>query len=35
MDNDHDTFEPYSLTEFTGDYFGTYNEEDFEWPVVH
>ncbi|KAG1785030.1 uncharacterized protein HD556DRAFT_1451117 [Suillus plorans] len=42
MDNDHgpthsdnhNTFEPYSLTEFIGDYFGTYNEEDFEWPEV-
>ncbi|KAG2120459.1 uncharacterized protein F5147DRAFT_741494 [Suillus discolor] len=33
--DNHDTFEPYSLTEFTGDYFGTYNEEDFKWPEVH
>jgi hypothetical protein len=29
-DDDHSDFEPQALTEFTGDYFGNYDEEDFD-----
>ncbi|KAG2366131.1 hypothetical protein BDR07DRAFT_1480545 [Suillus spraguei] len=32
FDGGDDSFDTYDLTEFTGDYFGYYDEQDLEWP---
>lgn len=32
LDDEADNVDPHHLTEFTGDYFGHYNDQDLEWP---
>ena len=34
VDNSHGLDSPPSPPQFTGDYFGSYNEDDLEWPIL-